>query len=162
LPAPAKGRRNLARSRPEGDGQNQIHFEKRDYVDDMNAVADGCDALVVATEWDEFKKLDLERAASHSRIPSCSMAATCSTRGNGTAGLDLQKRRAVKKQPRVESRGSKATASRRSTLDLRPSTRHRRFRRLDFPRRQNCSSPGVPPKLIWRVVGISRWQARTG
>jgi UDPglucose 6-dehydrogenase len=32
------------------------------YVDDMNAVAEGCDALVVATEWDEFKKLDLERA----------------------------------------------------------------------------------------------------
>ena len=31
------------------------------YVDDMNAVADGCDALVVATEWDEFKQLDLER-----------------------------------------------------------------------------------------------------
>jgi len=32
------------------------------YVDDMNDVADGCDALVVATEWPEFKKLDLERA----------------------------------------------------------------------------------------------------
>jgi len=32
------------------------------YVDDMNAVADGCDALVVATEWPAFKKLDLERA----------------------------------------------------------------------------------------------------
>jgi UDPglucose 6-dehydrogenase len=32
------------------------------YVDDMNAVAEGCDALVIATEWDEFKKLDLERA----------------------------------------------------------------------------------------------------
>jgi len=32
------------------------------YVDDMNAVADGCDALVVATEWDEFKQLDLARA----------------------------------------------------------------------------------------------------
>jgi UDPglucose 6-dehydrogenase len=32
------------------------------YVDDMNAVADGCDALVIATEWEEFKKLDLERA----------------------------------------------------------------------------------------------------
>ena len=32
------------------------------YVDDMNAVADGCDALVVATEWDEFKKLDVVRA----------------------------------------------------------------------------------------------------
>jgi len=32
------------------------------YVEDMNAVAAGCDALVIATEWPEFKKLDLERA----------------------------------------------------------------------------------------------------
>jgi len=32
------------------------------YVDDMNAVAEGCDALVIATEWDEFKKLDVARA----------------------------------------------------------------------------------------------------
>ena len=32
------------------------------YVEDMNDVADGCDALVIATEWPEFKKLDLERA----------------------------------------------------------------------------------------------------
>jgi UDPglucose 6-dehydrogenase len=31
------------------------------YVEDMNDVAEGCDALVVATEWPEFKKLDLER-----------------------------------------------------------------------------------------------------
>jgi UDPglucose 6-dehydrogenase len=33
-----------------------------EYVEDMNEVAVGCDALVVATEWDEFKKLDLHRA----------------------------------------------------------------------------------------------------
>src|SRR3954470_8688270 len=32
------------------------------YVPDMNKVADGCDALVIATEWPEFKKLDLEHA----------------------------------------------------------------------------------------------------
>ena len=32
------------------------------YVEDMNAVADGCDALVIATEWEEFKGLDLARA----------------------------------------------------------------------------------------------------
>jgi UDPglucose 6-dehydrogenase len=31
------------------------------YVDDMNEVAVGCDALVIATEWDELKRLDLER-----------------------------------------------------------------------------------------------------
>jgi UDPglucose 6-dehydrogenase len=32
------------------------------YIDEMNDVAEGCDALVVATEWPEFKELDLERA----------------------------------------------------------------------------------------------------
>jgi len=37
-------------------------LENVTYVDDMNAVAEGCDAIVIATEWDEFKKLDLERA----------------------------------------------------------------------------------------------------
>jgi UDPglucose 6-dehydrogenase len=31
------------------------------FVDDMNDVATGCDALVIATEWSEFKKLDLDR-----------------------------------------------------------------------------------------------------
>ena len=31
------------------------------YIDHMNEVAEGCDALVIATEWPEFKKLDLER-----------------------------------------------------------------------------------------------------
>jgi UDPglucose 6-dehydrogenase len=32
------------------------------YVADMNEVADNCDALVIATEWPQFKQLDLERA----------------------------------------------------------------------------------------------------
>ena len=32
------------------------------YLDDMDAVPEGCDALVIATEWDEFKGLDLDRA----------------------------------------------------------------------------------------------------
>jgi UDPglucose 6-dehydrogenase len=32
------------------------------YVDSMDDVAEGCDALVIATEWPDFKKLDLERA----------------------------------------------------------------------------------------------------
>jgi UDPglucose 6-dehydrogenase len=31
------------------------------YVEHMNDVATGCDALVVATEWPEFKQLDLDR-----------------------------------------------------------------------------------------------------
>jgi UDPglucose 6-dehydrogenase len=32
------------------------------YVADMNAVPEGCDALVIATEWEEFKALDLDGA----------------------------------------------------------------------------------------------------
>jgi len=32
------------------------------YIEDMNEVAEGCDALIIATEWPEFKKLDLDRA----------------------------------------------------------------------------------------------------
>ncbi len=32
------------------------------YVENMDDVAEGCDALVIATEWPEFKKLDLEKA----------------------------------------------------------------------------------------------------
>ena len=32
------------------------------FVADMNEVADGCDALIIATEWPEFKKLDIEKA----------------------------------------------------------------------------------------------------
>jgi UDPglucose 6-dehydrogenase len=38
------------------------------YVSDMNEVAEGCDALIIATEWPQFKNLDLERvrkALSH-------------------------------------------------------------------------------------------------
>ncbi len=31
------------------------------YLENMNDVAAGCDALVIATEWPEFKQLDLER-----------------------------------------------------------------------------------------------------
>lgn len=32
------------------------------YVSDLNAAPEGCDAIAVATEWPEFKKLDLENA----------------------------------------------------------------------------------------------------
>jgi UDPglucose 6-dehydrogenase len=47
---------------PKGMDKARAILKDVTYVDDMNAVADGCDALVVATEWDEFKKLDLARA----------------------------------------------------------------------------------------------------
>ena len=40
------------------------------FVEDLNAVAEGCDALVIATEWDEFKKLDVERARKALTHPS--------------------------------------------------------------------------------------------
>jgi UDPglucose 6-dehydrogenase len=39
------------------------------FVEEMNEVADGCDALVIATEWEEFKGLDLERARKGMSCP---------------------------------------------------------------------------------------------
>jgi len=47
---------------PKGMDKAKALLPNVTYVEDMNAVADGCDALVVATEWDEFKQLDLARA----------------------------------------------------------------------------------------------------
>ena len=47
---------------PKAMSKAKVFLPDVTYVDDMNAVADGCDALVIATEWDEFKKLDVERA----------------------------------------------------------------------------------------------------
>ena len=47
---------------PKGMDKARALLPNVTYVDDMNDVAKGCDALVIATEWDEFKKLDLERS----------------------------------------------------------------------------------------------------
>jgi len=40
-----------------------------EFVEDKNAVADDCDALVIATEWDEFKSLDLKRVRERMSAP---------------------------------------------------------------------------------------------
>jgi UDPglucose 6-dehydrogenase len=47
---------------PKAMGKARAILSNVTFVDDMNDVAQGCDAIVVATEWDEFKKLDLERS----------------------------------------------------------------------------------------------------
>jgi UDPglucose 6-dehydrogenase len=40
-----------------------------EYVADMDAVPEGCDALVIATEWPQFTKLDLPRARKAMQTP---------------------------------------------------------------------------------------------
>jgi UDPglucose 6-dehydrogenase len=53
---------------PKAMGKAREILKAATFVDDMDAVAEGCDALVIATEWNEFKKLDLDRvrkALSH-------------------------------------------------------------------------------------------------
>lgn len=39
-------------------------LKEAEFVNDMDEVSAGCDALVIATEWERFKKLDLERVRS--------------------------------------------------------------------------------------------------
>ena len=51
------------RRAPQGTQRTYVlALDAAQYQMDMDAVAEGCDALVVATEWEQFKKLDLERA----------------------------------------------------------------------------------------------------
>jgi UDPglucose 6-dehydrogenase len=50
------------------------------YVHTAYEAAGGADALLVLTEWEEFKWLDLKRVRSLLRYPSSSMAAICSAR----------------------------------------------------------------------------------
>jgi UDPglucose 6-dehydrogenase len=47
---------------PRAMGKAQAVLPEASFIDDMNDVAEGCDALVIATEWSEFKRLDLQRA----------------------------------------------------------------------------------------------------
>ena len=47
---------------PQAMGKATAVLPEATYVSDMNLVADGADAIVIATEWPVFKKLDLERA----------------------------------------------------------------------------------------------------
>ena len=51
----------------------------------MNEVAEGCDALVIATEWEEFKKLDLDRARKALTHPILFDGPTSSTRPKWSA-----------------------------------------------------------------------------
>ena len=45
------------------------HMPAVEILDDMYKMADGCDALIVVTEWNEFKQLDLERVKSLLKAP---------------------------------------------------------------------------------------------
>ena len=95
------------------------------YVDDMNAVADGCDALVVATEWDEFKKLDLERARK-SPYPSHPVRRPQPVRPrrkwNGSAGstkASAGEKTVARRRTKVEGNAFPAA---RPTLNPRPKS----------------------------------------
>ena len=44
-------------------------FEDVAYCDDAYAVAEGADVLVVATEWNQFRSIDLEKIKQSMRSP---------------------------------------------------------------------------------------------
>jgi len=54
---------------PEGTEQARPLFTDVDFMTDPYAVADGADALVIVTEWDEFRALDLRRIAATLKAP---------------------------------------------------------------------------------------------
>ena len=54
---------------PEGTEQAKLVLNGVDFVDDAYAVADAADALVIVTEWDAFRALNLARVADLLKTP---------------------------------------------------------------------------------------------
>jgi UDPglucose 6-dehydrogenase len=54
---------------PEGMEQARAVLHKVDYCPDAYSCVDGADALVIVTEWDAFRALDLERVKGLLREP---------------------------------------------------------------------------------------------
>ena len=54
---------------PEGVEQARLVLNDVDFLDDPYAVADGADALVIVTEWDAFRALNLSRIAGLLKTP---------------------------------------------------------------------------------------------
>jgi UDPglucose 6-dehydrogenase len=54
---------------PEGMGQAKLVLEAVTYAEDSYAALDGADAMVLVTEWDEFRALDLRRVRALLKAP---------------------------------------------------------------------------------------------
>ena len=54
---------------PEGMEEAQKHLTDLTYCDGPYSAAHGCDALVILTEWDQFRALDFERVAGLMKSP---------------------------------------------------------------------------------------------
>jgi UDPglucose 6-dehydrogenase len=54
---------------PAGMKQAKVMLDNVDYSSDAYACADGADALVIVTEWDEFRALDIERVKAKLKRP---------------------------------------------------------------------------------------------
>lgn len=61
IPALQEEGADIAAYDPEAAEQAQKHLEQVEWKKDPYAVAEGADALVIITEWNEFRALDLER-----------------------------------------------------------------------------------------------------
>ena len=64
---PGRARREVAAFDPVARHQAEPLLSGIEFADDAYAAADGADALVIVTEWDEFRALDLERIAASLR-----------------------------------------------------------------------------------------------
>ena len=69
---------------PVGREQAEKVLPKIDYAASAEAAADGADALVIVTEWDEFRALDLDEIAKRMRGTASSTCATSTTRTKRT------------------------------------------------------------------------------
>ncbi|MEZ5893367.1 MAG: nucleotide sugar dehydrogenase, partial [Parvularculaceae bacterium] len=64
IPALQAAGAKIAAFDPAGMHEAQSHFKGIDYVDGPYQTLEGADAVVILTEWDEFRALDLDRLKS--------------------------------------------------------------------------------------------------
>ncbi len=85
MPAP-----RCAPTIPEGMKQARSVLENVEYADNAYSCIDGADALVIVTEWDAFRALDLERVRKPAQAPRRRRPAQhLPSRGDGPARLHL-------------------------------------------------------------------------
>ena len=81
---PAAGGASVVAFDPVGREQAEKVLPRIDYALSAEEAADGADALVIVTEWDEFRALDLDEIAERMRGKPSSTCATSTTRTKRT------------------------------------------------------------------------------
>ena len=103
---------------PQGMRAARAVLQNVAYAEHAYACMDGADALVIATEWDEFRALDLQRVKATSRAPRHRRPAQhLQGAGHGETRVHLRRRRSRRRAGRA---GNRRMSDTQAQPDARP------------------------------------------